>query len=113
MGKSEWDSWCKRFHTLEKDFRMQKRENERLKRDLDKKGRNEARAEARLARMKMEFEEMKHMVGVQNISRWGIEQALQTSPGSGLTIDKAGSRAQKWLLFGLEDLDPSIWNPTN
>ena len=59
------------------------------------------------------LEEMKHMVGVQNISRWGIEQALQTSPGSGLTIDKAGSRAQKWLLFGLEDLDPSIWNPTN
>ena len=61
VGKSEWDSWCKHFHTLEKDFRMQKRENERLQRDLDKKQRNEKRAEERLRRMKIEFEEMKQM----------------------------------------------------
>lgn len=61
VGKSEWDSWCKRFHTLEKEFRMQKRENERLQRDLDKKKRDKERAEARLSRMKMDFEEMKQL----------------------------------------------------
>lgn len=53
--------------------------------------------------------EMAEIPGVQNISRWGIEQALRTEPGSGLTLDLAGSNPQRWLLFGLEDVDPDIW----
>ena len=57
------------------------------------------------------LEEMDSIRGVQNISRWGIEQALQTKPGSGLTIDPTGSRPDRWLLFGLEDIGPEVWQP--
>ena len=94
VGKSEWDSWCKRFHTLEKDFRMQKRENERLKRDLDKKGRNEARAEARLARMKIEFEEMKHM----GTPRPAVQDLCHALEMNAEELYSAGGRSTKEVL---------------
>jgi ADP-ribose pyrophosphatase YjhB (NUDIX family) len=53
------------------------------------------------------LDEMAAMEAVQGLSRWGIEQALVTKPGSGL---KAGGEELRnhrpgWQLFGLEDID--------
>ncbi|MBT6275706.1 MAG: NUDIX domain-containing protein [Chromatiales bacterium] len=55
--------------------------------------------------------EMEGMEGVQNISRWGIEQALVTTPDSGLSVAPNGPGADRpgWSLFGLSEVDPSIW----
>jgi ADP-ribose pyrophosphatase YjhB (NUDIX family) len=54
--------------------------------------------------------EMNEMTGVQNITRWGIEQALSTSPGTGLSRDKAGESRPGWQVFGLTDVDAEVWN---
>jgi ADP-ribose pyrophosphatase YjhB (NUDIX family) len=50
------------------------------------------------------LDEMEAMEGVQGLSKWGIQQALRTSPGSGLSIGSADSRGNipGWQLFGLE-----------
>ena len=55
------------------------------------------------------LDEMATMQGVQNISRWGIEQAILTIPGSGLTLDTTGTRMPRWQVFGLTDADPGVW----
>ena len=55
------------------------------------------------------LDDMATMRGVQNISRWGIEQALQTNPGSGLTLDTTGTRLPRWQVFGLTETDPAVW----
>ena len=55
------------------------------------------------------LDEMATMHGVQNISRWGIEQAILTTPGSGLTLDTTGTRMPRWQVFGLTDADPEVW----
>jgi hypothetical protein len=43
---------------------------------------------------------------VQGLSRWGIEQALVTKPGSGLSVggDELRNNRPGWELFGLEDV---------
>ena len=38
---------------------------------------------------------------VQNISKWGIQQALTTPPGGGLTMGPNGSDRRRWQMFGL------------
>ena len=55
--------------------------------------------------------EMGSMQGVQTLSRWGIEHALQTQPGSGLSPAENGPGADRpgRLLFGLSDVDPAVW----
>jgi ADP-ribose pyrophosphatase YjhB (NUDIX family) len=55
--------------------------------------------------------EMERMEAVQTLSRWGIEQALITRPGSGLSPDSHGPGADRpgWQLFGLESVDPAVW----
>jgi ADP-ribose pyrophosphatase YjhB (NUDIX family) len=55
------------------------------------------------------LEEMAQMQGVQNITRWGIEQALATAPGSGLSREPAGEMRRGWQVFGLTDVDPHVW----
>ena len=55
------------------------------------------------------LEEMSQMKGVQNITRWGIEQALATSAGSGLTREAAGELRPGWQVFGLTDVAPDVW----
>ena len=55
--------------------------------------------------------EMERMEGVQTLSRWGIEQALVTNRGSGLSPDRHAPGAERpgWQLFGLESIDPNVW----
>ena len=50
-------------------------------------------------------DEMSRMAAVQGLSRWGIEQALATRPGSGLTPggDHIRQGRSGWQLFGLDD----------
>ena len=57
------------------------------------------------------LDEMAQMEAVQGLSRWGIEQALVTRAGSGLTPDGGapGSDRPGWQLFGLETVDPLVW----
>jgi len=57
------------------------------------------------------LDEMSQMEAVQGLSRWGIEQALVTEPGSGLTPDSGAPGAERpgWQLFGLETVDPTVW----
>lgn len=57
------------------------------------------------------LDEIAAMEAVQGLSRWGIEQALVTEPGSGLTPDAGAPGAERpgWQLFGLETVDPSVW----
>ena len=55
------------------------------------------------------LQEMAEMQGVQNITRWGIEQALATTPGSGLSREPAGELRRGWQVFGLTDVDPGVW----
>ena len=52
--------------------------------------------------------EMEAMAGVQGISKWGIQHALSTPPGSGLSLDDNGSD-ERWQMFGLTEIDPSHW----
>jgi ADP-ribose pyrophosphatase YjhB (NUDIX family) len=49
------------------------------------------------------LEEMEHIEGVQGLSKWGIQQALQNEPGTGLSIGAIDerSKAGDWQLFGL------------
>ena len=54
------------------------------------------------------FDEMESMQGVQGISRWGIRHALESQPGSGLSVDDNGSD-NRWQMFGLTDVDPRHW----
>lgn len=53
------------------------------------------------------LDEMAAMEAVQGLSRWGIEQALVTKPGSGLSAGGEDLRNQRpgWQLFGLQDVD--------
>ena len=53
------------------------------------------------------LDEMAAMEAVQGLSRWGIEQALVTKPGSGLSAGGEDLRNQRpgWQLFGLKDVD--------
>mgnify|MGYP001157249950 FL=1 len=53
--------------------------------------------------------EMNDMTGVQTITRWGIQQALSTSSGSGLSRDSASELRPGWQVFGLTDVDASVW----
>jgi len=57
------------------------------------------------------LDQMAGMEKVQTISRWGIEQALVTEPGHGLSMDHQAPGAERpgWQLFGLRDIDPSVW----
>lgn len=57
------------------------------------------------------LDEIAAMEAVQGLSRWGIEQALVTEPGSGLTPDAGAPGAERpgWQLFGLETVDPRVW----
>ncbi len=59
------------------------------------------------------LDEMSRMEAVQGLSRWGIEQALVTQSGSGLTPDGGAPGAERpgWQLFGLETVDPLVWKP--
>ncbi len=50
------------------------------------------------------LDEMAGMEAVQGLSRWGIEQALVTKSGSGLSAGRDEQRPG-WQLFGLEDVD--------
>ncbi len=47
--------------------------------------------------------EMEAIEGVQGLSKWGIEQALQSVPGSGLSIGAIDERSKRndWQLYGL------------
>jgi len=49
------------------------------------------------------LEEMETIEGVQGLSKWGIQQALQHAPGTGLSIGSIDERSQRgdWQLFGL------------
>jgi ADP-ribose pyrophosphatase YjhB (NUDIX family) len=53
------------------------------------------------------LDEMASMDAVQGLSRWGIEQALRTEPGSGLSAAADDLQTNKWgwQLFSLEDVD--------
>lgn len=57
------------------------------------------------------LDEIAAMDAVQGLSRWGIEQALVTKPGSGLTPDDGAPGAERpgWQLFGLETVDSRVW----
>ncbi len=57
------------------------------------------------------LDEIAAMDAVQGLSRWGIEQALVTEPGSGLTPDDGAPGAERpgWQLFGLETVDSRVW----
>ncbi len=55
------------------------------------------------------LDEMAQIEGVQNITRWGIEQALGTNPGSGLSREPAGELRPGWQVFGLTDIDAEVW----
>lgn len=57
------------------------------------------------------LDEIAEMQGVQGISRWGIQHALSTQPGAGLSLAPNGPGADRpgWLLFGLTDVDPTTW----
>jgi ADP-ribose pyrophosphatase YjhB (NUDIX family) len=50
--------------------------------------------------------EIAEMEGVQGLSKWGIEQALATTPGAGLSVGGEDVRDGRpgWQLFGLEDV---------
>lgn len=52
------------------------------------------------------LDQMTNMEAVQGLSRWGIEQALVTKPGSGLSVggDELRNNRPGWELFGLEDV---------
>ena len=52
------------------------------------------------------LDEMSGMEAVQGLSRWGIEQALVTKPGSGLSAGGGDLLNQRpgWQLFGLENV---------
>ena len=52
------------------------------------------------------LDQMTNMEAVQGLSRWGIEQALVTKPGSGLSVggDELINNRPGWELFGLEDV---------
>ena len=92
VGKSEWDSWCKKIHTMEKSDRMQRRENDRLVREVEKKSRNEARAEARLTRMKADFHEMK----AKGTPRPSVDPLLSTLEMEEKELrEDAGARSSK------------------
>ena len=54
---------------------------------------------------------MSRLEGVQSISRWGIEHALVTESGAGLSRTPNGPGAERrgWEIFGLTDVDPAIW----
>ncbi|MEO2173176.1 MAG: NUDIX domain-containing protein [bacterium] len=57
------------------------------------------------------LEEIAAMEAVQGLSKWGIQQALQTTPGSGLSVggeDLRNNRAG-WQLFGLEEVDLNMF----
>ena len=72
------------------------------------RGDGEETADARF----FSLSEMNAMKGVQNITRWGIEQALATDVGSGLSREPAGELRPGWQVFGLTDVDANIWDPT-
>ncbi|MEM7251342.1 MAG: NUDIX domain-containing protein [Pseudomonadota bacterium] len=57
------------------------------------------------------LDEIADIPGVQGISRWGIQHALTSNPGSGLSPapDAPGADRPGWMLFGLTDVDPSTW----
>ncbi len=57
--------------------------------------------------------DMASMKGVQTLSRWGIEQALRTEPGSGLSADDTAPGADRrgWQLYGLQSVEPEVWQP--
>lgn len=42
---------------------------------------------------------------LQSLSRWGIEQALRTQPGSGISPEGVDKERSGWQLFGLDDID--------
>lgn len=58
------------------------------------------------------LEEIAAMDGVQNITRWGIEQALSTAPGTGLSREPAGELRRGWQVYGLADVSPDVWQRT-
>jgi ADP-ribose pyrophosphatase YjhB (NUDIX family) len=47
--------------------------------------------------------EMESIEGVQGLSKWGIQQALQNAPGTGLSIGAIDERSKQgdWQLYGL------------
>jgi hypothetical protein len=47
--------------------------------------------------------QMSDMEGVQGLSRWGIEQTLNSQRGTGLSVDRTDNRSEVpgWQLFGL------------
>lgn len=51
------------------------------------------------------LDEMKSIDKLQGLSRWGIEQALQTTPGSGISPEPSAEDRAGWQLFGLESVD--------
>lgn len=59
------------------------------------------------------LDEMAQIKGLQTLSRWGIEQALVTTPGAGLSPDDAAPGAERngLELYGLEAIEPAIWRP--
>ncbi|MFT5391589.1 MAG: ADP-ribose pyrophosphatase YjhB (NUDIX family) [Gammaproteobacteria bacterium] len=57
--------------------------------------------------------DMAKIPGVQNVSRWGIEQALVTPSDSGLSLDETAPGAERpgWELYGLTGVEREIWQP--
>ncbi len=57
------------------------------------------------------LDEIAQIKGVQNISRWGIQQALRTPAGHGISPAEVAPGAERrgWELFGLVDVDPADW----
>ena len=57
------------------------------------------------------LDEMASMKGVQNISKWGIHQALTTAPGSGISpaLEGPGSEHAGFQLFSLVDVEAALW----
>ncbi len=51
------------------------------------------------------LDEMTRIDKLQSLSRWGIEQALRTEPGSGIAPALADQERSGWQLFGLTDVD--------
>jgi ADP-ribose pyrophosphatase YjhB (NUDIX family) len=47
--------------------------------------------------------QMESMEGVQGLSKWGIQQALRTKSGSGLSVGEQAGR-QGWQIFGLTNV---------
>jgi len=57
------------------------------------------------------LDEIAAIKGVQNISKWGIHQAMTTAPGAGISpaLEGPGAEYPGFQLFSLVDIDAALW----